>query len=161
MIGNLSEALKGIVSSIIFRGWTYPQSGLEDSRRQYLTVPFWFDLTSVDIPPILASAFSPLRSTENTDKMMKSNKVFLAKKWISLIYGLFESPHLKTYPEKFLALGDVIDDVIEPFEFFYWWTVFDRFTDWISKIFFVERNLRVKNCIYPAKNFGPPGSWPR
>ena len=60
---------------------------------------------------------------------MKSNKVFLAKKWISLIYGLFESPHLKTYPEKFLALGDVIDDVIEPFEFFSRGTLFDRYND--------------------------------
>ena len=53
----------------------------------------------------------------------------MAKKWISLIYGLFESPHLKTYPEKFLALGDVIDDVIEPFEFFSRGTLFDRYND--------------------------------
>ena len=39
---------------------------------------------------------------------MKSNKDFFVKKWISLIYGSYESPSLKTSPEKILALGDVM-----------------------------------------------------
>jgi hypothetical protein len=39
---------------------------------------------------------------------MKSNKNFFGEKWISLLYGSYESPLIKTSLEKILVLGDVM-----------------------------------------------------
>ena len=76
---------------------------------------------------------------------MKSNKDFFVKKWISLIYGSYESPSLKTSPEKILALGDVMMTSYGLSEVFTRGTLLLPEIELIFVKFFLHRDLHPKN----------------